>query len=315
MTPVTILRPTPQGAPSTQPVQIATGVLVSIQDDSAAGAKSIIHGPVELPDALYTRHTIYARRRPLPDVRVGDQIVDPGDVDPLSQQPAVYYVETVRHWSHLEIEARRLIVPFTSATRYDSTVANPQPLLLFLSNIKSIVSRRDASTFVSALVPMTAGLAPGHVVNAGTGWYLTIKTGLAVPFSATVEAMLLALPYQLTVKRPSAAQKTGVPSVWGSPAGATTTSEAMSGTAASYTIRAGFSNAADPIDENVEGPLPRTGTWTLYTPSGSNVQRGDTIYLPDGRPGRIERANALASDGLIYATQLQVVLSSGSGLT
>ncbi len=188
-----------------------------------------------------------------------------------------------------------------------------------VDNDRSLTSMRNASDFVALVVPYQTPVAPGQVVQHTQGlsalWYLVAKVSVDTAYTLEEQAMLLALPSSLTVTRPSTTQTTGARSAWGSPAGSTATSAAVSGTATTFTIHAGLSNAFDPVDEGPEGPLPRTGTWTLYTPLGAGVQRGDQITLPDGRPARVDKANVLDANGVSYALQAIVTLSAGSGLS
>lgn len=203
---------------------------------------------------------------------------------------------------------------------YDADQTNPRDVLLVISNARSLTTTRVASKVVLATGPLGAPIRISDLVQYTSAtdavddqWFVVADAliaptgGLAAP---TVQ--MHRLPYEVTRLRPSQAQRQAARDPWSGMTGAT-----LAEAADKATIRLGFSNMFNPVDENVEGMLPRTGTVTAIVPLLADVKRGDTIILPapDGRPCVVQDRNILYTDGPAWATQLQLSLSGGSGLT
>lgn len=67
----------------------------------------------QVPDALlhvlYRMYMVYTPPGSFPDIRVQDRLVDSGDIDPITRQPATYIVRGRRGWGahHLELLCER----------------------------------------------------------------------------------------------------------------------------------------------------------------------------------------------------------------
>src|SRR5579885_1848173 len=95
--------------------QVTTNVPADVQDTEQtepavtpdqSGAQAA--GLPLTPHAVYTSHTIFAPAVSgvLPDIRIGDQLVDPADVDPRTSLAATYTVMLVRRWSWHVVQHR-----------------------------------------------------------------------------------------------------------------------------------------------------------------------------------------------------------------
>lgn len=189
----------------------------------------------------------------------------------------------------------------------------------WLSNQRSLTSRRDANDFHLLHLPRGAAISPGSVVRhrpveaelATEAWFLVAKLRRDTATTLREEAMVLPLPYLVTVTRPSTWQTAAPRSPWGSPPDP---SSAPGLNATQITVRLGLSNAIRPVDEGQEGRLPKTATTTGYVPLGAVVLLGDRLTLPEGLPARVAEAGFLYANGIAYARRLQLALSAGVGV-
>lgn len=210
--------------------------------------------------------------------------------------------------------------PDGQCTVYDADGTNARDVLLVITNARSLATTRVASKVVLATGPFGAPVRISNLVqytsatDAVDDQWFVVADALIAPNGglANPTVQMHRLPYEVVRLRPSQAQRQAARDPWSGMTAAT-----LAGTADKATIRVGFSNSFNPADENIEGMLPRTGTWTAVAPLLADVKVGDTLILPapDGRPCVVQDANILYTDGPAWSLQLQLSLSGGSGLS
>lgn len=312
---------------STPPVAIARAIPVDMQA-AKLGGNSPADAPQDHPGDFFTRHVAYIDLGwDGPDVRVGDWLVDASGRDededallsPLlpgrADGPDVYVVVHVRSFDdHLEIAARKVVAPWSPATGYASDETGAYPLAVFLSNNKALASRRDANDFTTALFPVGTRVVPGALVQVPASlvapgvapWYVVMKVGLLTPVTLGLLAILLPLPYQLSVAQaipPSTPDgqrrfdNSGAPLVVapGTDSGLTQTT----------TIRGALSTNMDMRQDNSgAGPIV-TAIRTILVPLGSHVAEGAGVTVGT-EVYRVANAQIVSANGMSYALQVEL---------
>lgn len=161
--------------------------------------------PIELPapevigesffvsGSAYTPHKGYTAGPGVPDVRLGDGVIDPGDNDPATGNPSVYDVAFVVRWtSHLVLSLRKAVQSINVLAMNNRTLANYGQGVLLLRKIRVTDSgtplpttSRDAVRHQSVSFQdgtygdgyQNTDPVTGQVRN---GYYAAVPTGIAI---------------------------------------------------------------------------------------------------------------------------------------
>lgn len=151
-------------------VTVAQTLMVDIQDE-AQDSFPVITESYLVPNQAYTPHNIYTLVAPVPDIRVGDGILDLSDIDPETLLPCTYDVAFVTRWrpSHLELSARK------AAHAADVAALNMRTLLAYQQSVqwlRRITQATPGATATATRDPIrsqnTVGGGP-----LGGGWTAT----------------------------------------------------------------------------------------------------------------------------------------------
>lgn len=193
--------------------------------------------------------------------------------------------------------------PANAATVYDDgALAHPRTVPLIVDNAAALKSGRDASSFITALVPVGSSVVAGNVVSGHGLWYVVKQVADAMAAAQTsLQTQVLHLPYTVLRTRYTTGQAPGALNVneepylgsGGQPTAPTTTA----------TLHYGFSNDLNDLTMQPEGQEPGSIT-TYYCPLGSDIVKDDRLTLPDGRRVIVQQTNLLGMAGYAYALQL-----------
>jgi hypothetical protein len=145
-------------------------------------------------------------------------------------------------------------------------------------------------------------------------WFVLVKTLVRTPSPIVGAATLCAvmpLPLVLTVIDYGSVDQTTLNS-YGEPVAVNAAGDPVIPTQTQRTVRAALSNQFDPLNNNPEGDLPAS-LETVVTPLETGIEKGDEIFLPDGRSTVVSQTNQLYADGVPYALQLILAGSAASG--
>src|SRR5579885_83729 len=174
-------------------MQVTTNVPADVQDTEQtepavtpdqSGAQAA--GLPLTPHAVYTSHTIFAPAVSgvLPDIRIGDQLVDPADVDPRTSLAATYTVMLVRRWSwHVEAAAIKPATPFNIGAVDLSLRASYNHQATWLPRI---TDQTPGATPAAGYDPYRQGETTVADGTYGVGWKTSTRNGYLAPTTITV---------------------------------------------------------------------------------------------------------------------------------